>query len=52
MKRGGNTTKRLYGYHIEKEVFTLIEYKARVVSFIFGSYLKGMGYKTMINILY
>ena len=23
MKRGGNTTTRLYGYHIEKEIFTI-----------------------------
>jgi len=32
MKRGGNTTTRLYGYHIEKEVFTIKEDEAKVVS--------------------
>ena len=52
MKRGGNTTTRLYGYHIEKEVFTLKEDEAIVISFIFDSYLQGMGYKAMIDILH
>ena len=52
MKRGGNTTTRLYGYHIEKEVFTIIEDEARVVSFIFDSYLQDMGYKAMMDMLY
>lgn len=51
MKRGGNTTTRLYGYQIEKEVFTIKEDEAKVVSFIFDSYLLGMGYKAMIDIL-
>jgi DNA invertase Pin-like site-specific DNA recombinase len=52
MKRGGNTTTRLYGYHIEKEAFTIKEDEAKVVSFIFDSYLQDMGYKAMIDILY
>ena len=52
MKRGGNTTTRLYGYHIEKEIFTIIEDEAKVVSFIFDSYLQGVGYKAMIDILH
>jgi len=52
MKRGGNTTTRLYGYHIEKEIFTIKEDEAKVVSFIFDSYLQGMGYKAMIDILH
>ena len=52
MKRGGNTTTRLYGYHIEKDVFTIKEDEAKVVSFIFDSYLQGMGYKAMIDILF
>lgn len=29
MKRGGNTTTRLYGYHIEKETFTIKEDEAK-----------------------
>jgi len=52
MKRGGNTTTRLYKYHIEKDVFTIKEDEAKVVSFIFDSYLQGIGYKTMIDILH
>ncbi|MBU1145033.1 MAG: recombinase family protein [Firmicutes bacterium] len=51
MKRGGNTTTRLYGYHIEKETFTIKEDEARVVSFIFDSYLQGMKYKEIIELL-
>jgi len=51
MKRGGNTTTKLYGYHIEKETFTIKVDEARVVSFIFDSYLQGIKYKEMIEIL-
>ncbi len=51
MKRGGNTTTRLYGYHIEKEIFTIKEDEAKVVSFIFDSYLEGIGYTAMMDML-
>ena len=51
MKRGGNTTTKLYGYHIEKETFTIKEDEASVVSFIFDCYLQGMKYKEIIEIL-
>lgn len=51
MKRGGNTTTRLYGYHIEKEIFTIKEDEAKVVSFIFDSYLEGIKYKAMMDML-
>ena len=51
MKRGGNTTTRLYGYHIEKEIFTIKEDEAKVVSFIFDSYLQRLRYKPIIQIL-
>jgi DNA invertase Pin-like site-specific DNA recombinase len=52
MKRGGNTTTKLYGYHIEKEIFTIKEDEAKVVSFIFDSNLQGIGYKAIIDILH
>lgn len=39
MKRGGNTTTRLYGYQIEKETFSIKEDEAKVITFIFDSYL-------------
>jgi hypothetical protein len=42
MKRGGNTTTKLYGYNIEKETFTIKENEAKVITFIFDSYLQGL----------
>jgi len=52
IKHDGNITTRLYGYYIEKAVFTFRYDEARVVPFIFDSYLQGMGYKALIDILY
>jgi DNA invertase Pin-like site-specific DNA recombinase len=52
MKRGGNTTTKLYGYHIEKETFTIKDDEANVISFIFDSYLQGARYKEIISNLY
>jgi hypothetical protein len=40
MKRGGNTTTRLYGYQIGKETFSIKEDEAKVITFIFDSYLQ------------
>lgn len=51
MKRGGNTTTRLYGYHIEKEIFTFKDDEAKVITFIFDSYLQGLRYKLIIQML-
>jgi len=51
MKRGGNTTTRLYGYDIEKESFTIKDDEAKVITFIFDSYLQGLRYKPIIQML-
>ena len=51
MKRGGNTTTRLYGYHIEKEIFTIKDDEAKAIIFIFDSYLQGHRYKPIIQML-
>jgi len=51
MKRDGNTTTILYGYQIEKETFSIKEDEAKVITFIFDSYLQGLGYKRIIKML-
>ena len=51
MKRGGNTTTRLYGYQIKKETFSIKEDEAKVITFIFASYLQGLRYKPIIQML-
>ena len=51
MKRGGNTTTRLYGYDIEKETFAIKEDEAKMITFIFDSYLQGLRYKPIIQML-
>jgi len=50
VKRGGNTITRLYGYRIKNKIFTIKEDVSKVVSFIFDSYLEGVGYKTDGNV--
>ena len=40
-----------YGYHIEKETFTIKEDEAKVITFIFDSYLQGLRYKPIIQML-
>lgn len=51
MKRGGNATTRLYGYHIKKGTFTIREDEAKVITFIFDSYLQGLRYKPIFQML-
>lgn len=51
IKRGGNTTTRLYGYQIEKETFSIKDDEAKVITFIFDSYLQGLIYKPIIQML-
>lgn len=51
MKNGGNTTTRLCGYGIEKETFTIKDDEAKVITFIFDSYLQGLRYKPIIQML-
>lgn len=51
MKHRGNTTIKLWGYQIEKETFTIKENEAKVITFIFDSYLQGLRYKLIIQML-
>lgn len=51
MKHGGNTTTRLHEYQIDKETFNFKENRAKVITFIFDSYLQGLRYKPIIQML-
>lgn len=49
MKRGGNTTIKLYRYEIKKEKFTFKEDEAKVIKFICDSFIQGIKCRPMIQ---
>lgn len=51
MKSGGNTTTKLYAYETKKEIFIIKVDKANIINFIFVSYIQGIQYKPVIQML-
>lgn len=49
MSKGGNTTRRLYGYKIIKDEFHIVPEEAKIVKTIYDWYKNHVSYSDMIN---
>jgi DNA invertase Pin-like site-specific DNA recombinase len=52
MKRGLNTTSRMYGYSIKKDNYTIVENEADIIRKIYSFYILGYSYNSIIQHLF